>query len=111
MIEAAILTAVDNALKEEPATLLCSDLALPDLIAGIRAATTEFVLLLVLPTTPELDRAMLLAAIAPLAAERAPGHRICALDIKAGATVANIVATAQFLARAGSTTGQVIAVS
>jgi hypothetical protein len=111
MIGSATLAAVEDAIRVEGATVLRSDAAVPDLVAGIRAATTGLVLLLVLPATSELQRAMLLAAIGPLAVERAPAHRICALDVKSGAAADDIVAAARFLASAASTTGQVIAIS
>jgi hypothetical protein len=111
MTGGAILAAVEDAVADSACTTLCSDAPVADLLAAIRAATSECVLLIFLPEASALDRAMLLAAIGPLAVERAPAHRICALDIKAGASEADIVAAARFLAHAASTTGQVLALS
>ncbi|MEG3088645.1 Rossmann fold domain-containing protein [Sphingomonas sp. PB4P5] len=82
---------------------------LADTLAAIEAAMADMILLLAGADLSAVDRAMLLAAIGPLAVARAP-LRVCALDIAAGATVADVVAAAQFLAGAASTTGQVLAI-
>lgn len=57
-----------------------------------------------------LARALMLAAIAPLALEMAPDTRIAAIQAMANAPLADIVATALFLARAEAVTGQTISV-
>lgn len=70
----------------------------------------EVLLVLIDPAMPAIDRAMLLAAIGPLAVERAPDTRINAIAVEAGAAPDDVIATARFLAGAGSTTGQVLIV-
>lgn len=81
-------------------------------IATLRQAVAHDVsgmVLLVLPANVAvLDRAMLIAAIGPLALEAAPAVRIGALDLAEGAAADDVVAAAQFLAAARSTTGQVL---
>ena len=78
-------------------------------VAAIAAADESFVLVIAGPDLPAVERAMLLAAIGPLAVARAP-RRVCALDVATGASATDGVAAARFLADAGSTTGQVLAV-
>lgn len=70
-------------------------------ITGVEDAT----LLLILPTVAAIDRAMLIAALGPLAIELAP-RRITALDVADGADIAAIIAAATYLVAARSTTGQ-----
>jgi len=80
-------------------------------VERLRAAQGAMVLLLIESSISPLDRAMLIAAIGPLAIERAPHGRIGALDVAAGAAPEDVVAAARFLAAAGSTTGQVLKIS
>ena len=82
-----------------------------DAVAALRAAAGDVVLLVIEPSVPELDKAMLLAAIGPLAVERAPAVRIAALDVADGADLADVVAAAAFLVVAHSTTGQVLRIA
>jgi hypothetical protein len=77
----------------------------------LRSADGEVVLLLIDSSIPPIDRAMLIAAIGPLAIEKAPHARIGAIDARDGAAVEDVVATARFLAAARSTTGQVLTVA
>ena len=81
-----------------------------DAVAAVRAAAgkAEVVLLLIEPGVPNLDKAMLLAGVGPLAIELSPAVRIAALDIAEGADSADVVGAAAFLAAARSTTGQVL---
>ncbi|MEG3146257.1 hypothetical protein U1839_16520 [Sphingomonas sp. RT2P30] len=72
------------------------------------SASSETILLVIEPDVAAIDRAMLHAALGPLAIEFAPGSRINALDVMAGAADDNVIAAASFLATARSTTGQVI---
>lgn len=84
------------------------------ILHGARAAVSagrESVLVTIGHDVAAIDRAMLRAAIGALAIESAPASRINALDIAAGASADAVVAAAIFLARARSTTGQVVAVS
>jgi hypothetical protein len=88
------------------------DAAVEESVRRLREARgAAIVLLLIDPLVPALARAMLLAAIGPLAVELAPGIRIGALDLAAGAAPADIAAAAHFLARARSTTGQILRVA
>lgn len=66
--------------------------------------------LVVPPASAAPERAMLLAAIAPLAIEFAPARRLSAVDAAETAVAADVVAAAIFLASAKSTTGQVLRV-
>jgi hypothetical protein len=77
----------------------------------LRAAEGEVVLLLIDSSIQPIDRGMLIAAIGPIAIEKAPRVRIGAIDVTAGAAVEDVVATARFLATARSTTGQVLTVA
>ena len=82
-------------------------------IADLRAARTDerdSVLLLIPGDVTALDRALLRAAIGPLAIELAPAKRLNAVDIAAGAAPDDAVEAARFLAGAESTTGQLIEV-
>lgn len=79
-----------------------------DAVAAMRAAPGDVVLLVIEPTVPNLDRVMALAALGPLAVERAPAVRIAALDVAESAELADVVAAAKFLQSAQSTTGQVL---
>lgn len=81
------------------------------MVARARGVAATCVLLVIEPTVPRLQRAMLAAAIGPLAIEMAPESRVGAIDILPGADPADVAAAAMFLATAESTTGQVIAVS
>lgn len=80
-------------------------------VERLRQTQGTMVLLLIESSIPRIERAMLIAAIDPLAIERAPHGRIGALDVAPGAAPADIAAAARFLAGAGSTTGQVLTIS
>lgn len=69
------------------------------------------VLLLIAETVPKLDRAVLIAAIGAVAADAAPGMRVAALDLGAGARADDVIAAARFLVAARSSTGQVLRVA
>lgn len=58
-----------------------------------------------------LERHLILAAIAPLAIELAPGTRLCAVDVGAGADAEDVAAVRDWLSGAECTTGQVVAVT
>lgn len=90
---------------------LRATLPLTGTLAVIRGATADLVLLTIGPDMPALERAMLIAALGPLAIELAPARRLCALDIASSADLADVAAAAAFLARADSTTGQVLAIA
>lgn len=81
-----------------------------DVVARVRAAAGPAVALVVAPAVDPVERALILAAVAPLALERAPGVRVCAVDAGEGADPADIDATVDFLAGALATTGQVLRV-
>ncbi|MBA4047045.1 MAG: hypothetical protein C0476_00730 [Sphingomonas sp.] len=65
----------------------------------------------VAPDIAALDRHLILAAIAPLAIECAPGTRLCAIAVGEGADPADVAALRAYLASADCTTGQVVAVT
>lgn len=81
-----------------------------DTVAAVRAAPREsgMVVLVIDGTVAALDRAMLTAAVAPLAVELAPQTRLGALDVGPDADGDAVVAAAEYLAGAHSTTGQVL---
>ncbi len=79
----------------------------------LRAAASdsrESILLIIEPDVAAIDRAMLRAALGPIAIEFAPACRINALDVMAGASDDNVTAAATFLAAAASTTGQLMVI-
>lgn len=82
-----------------------------EIVDRLRGATAGMVLLLIDSSIPVIDRAMLIAAIGPLAVERAPHGRIGAIDVAPGAEPADVVAAAHFLMAARSTTGQTLTIS
>jgi len=82
----------------------------PDIVEKMRAAGGEIILLLIDSGVAPLDRAMLIAAIGPLAIDHAPATRIGAIDIVQGAAQKDVEAVARFLVAARSTTGQVLVV-
>lgn len=106
---------VEAAVRAMLADVPDADLIVADPTAGVagtidrlRRTRGGFVLLLVASRIAALDRAMLLAAIGPLAAELAPRVRIGAVVAGPAAAAADVAAAAGFLARARSTTGQVL---
>ena len=82
-----------------------------EIVSRLRASGAGVALLLIDSSVPTLDRAMLSAAIGPLAIERAPQVRIGAVDIANGAATADVVAATNYLASARSTTGQILRIS
>ncbi|GAA0299366.1 hypothetical protein GCM10009087_06490 [Sphingomonas oligophenolica] len=82
-----------------------------DIVDEMRAADGAVVMLMIESGVAGLDRALLGAAIGPLAIERAPATRIGAIDIREGAVPDHVEAAARFLAVARSTTGQVLVVA
>jgi len=82
-----------------------------EIVSRLRASGAGIALLLIDSPVSALDRAMLCAAIGPLAIDLAPQARIGAIDIANGAATANVVAAANYLASARSTTGQILTVS
>ena len=86
-------------------------LPIAETLRAVRAAVDTVVVVIVPHDLPAVERAMLIAAIGPLAIERAPAQRVCALDLGAAADPADVAAAVRFLARAASTTGQVLKVA
>jgi hypothetical protein len=82
-----------------------------EIVSQLRCSGAGTALLLIDPSVPALERTMLSAAIGPLAIERAPGARIGAIDIADGAVAADVLAAANYLASAQSTTGQILAIT
>lgn len=84
--------------------------ALPQsLITATRAAPGD-VAVVIAADVPPLERALLIAAIASLAIERAPA-RVNALDVTPGVAATEIDAALDFFAAADCTTGQVLRLS
>lgn len=82
-----------------------------DIAAVIRASSSESVVVVIHPGRDPVAQAQALAALSPLAIERAPGLRLNAVVVGDSATRASIAAAAVFLDAAASMTGQVIVVS
>lgn len=108
---AAALRAEIDAASPPPAIFMIAaageDAALS--IARLREAPAPpggATVLIIAADVPALDRALLLAAMAPIAIERAPAVRVSAIDIAPGAGEDAVVSAALFLAAAGCTTGQ-----
>ncbi len=113
-MKAALDRALTAALAETPgggaAVIFARDAAdLPLLRAAM--ADHALVLMVLVPTVPNLDRSMLLAAVGGLAVEGATRVRIAALDVCARAEVEDVVAAGVFLATAESTTGQIVRIT
>jgi len=103
--------AVRDSLATADAVLVVASAArVEEAVRGVRAADAAFVLLLIDSSIPELERAMLVGAVGPLAKELAPGARLAAIDVAPGASAGDVAAAARFLATAISTTGQVLRV-
>ncbi|MEG3178039.1 hypothetical protein U1872_17485 [Sphingomonas sp. RB3P16] len=69
------------------------------------------VLVVIEATVAPLDRAMLCAAIGPLAVALAPQTRLVALDLADDADSAAAAAAAHYLLTASSTTGQIVRIA
>jgi len=82
-----------------------------DLLEEMRSVDGDVIVLVIDPGVTALDRAMLVAALGPLAAELAPAVRIGVIDVVEGALPDHIDAAARFLATARSSTGQLLTVS
>jgi hypothetical protein len=77
-------------------------------LRATRADERDSVLLLIDADVSALDRAMLRAAIGPLATELAPEKRVNAVDIAGDAVLDDVIAAARYLSGAESTTGQIL---
>lgn len=104
--------ALARAFASDDAVAIIGTSALSDsLVERVRGASRAFALVVLDHDVPALDRAMMLAAIAPLAIELGPERRIGALDVRQDASWDDILSAARFLAGAGSTTGQTLTVT
>ncbi len=83
---------------------------LPALVDGVRAAAGEAVLVVIELGLDAIDEAAMLAALSPLALERAPGQRVNALVVAQGAAAESVEAATRYLAGAVAVTGQVLRV-
>ncbi|MEO6215728.1 MAG: Rossmann fold domain-containing protein [Sphingomonas sp.] len=88
-----------------------SDCDVAEIVDRLRASGAGIALLLIDSSVPALDRALLSAAIGPLAIERAPHARIGAVDVADGAATADVAAAANYLLSARSTTGQILRIT
>ena len=82
-----------------------------EIVRRLRVSGAGITLLLIDSSVPAIDRAMLCAAIGPLAIERAPRARIGAIEIGNGAAAEDVVAAASYLGSARSTTGQILTIT
>ncbi len=81
---------------------------LPGLVAGVRAAAGEAVLVVIEAGLSPVDEAAMLAALSPLALERAPEQRVNAVVLGEGAAPESVAAAERYLAGAVAVTGQVL---
>ncbi|MBY0284347.1 MAG: hypothetical protein K2W81_10335 [Sphingomonas sp.] len=81
------------------------------LVAAVQEGAADAIIVEVAPEIAALERHLILAAIGPLAIELAPGTRLCAIDVGAGAEAEDVAAVRDWLAGADCTTGQVVAVT
>ena len=81
------------------------------LVAAVQEGAADAIIVEVAPEIAALERHLILAAIGPLAIELAPGTRLCAIDMGAGAEAEDVAAVRDWLASAHCTTGQVVAVT
>lgn len=104
--------AVAAALAGQAAVVVAdATVALTDVLASLRTVSPDdAVIVLILPDLSAIDRAMLLAALGPLAIELAP-RRIAAIDVVDGASCQRVLAAVHYLAAACSITGQYLRVS
>lgn len=93
--EDATVGALVAAVRESAAAGTATGVIVVEVAAGIAA----------------LERHLILAAIAPLAIELAPGTRLCAVDVGAGADAEDVAAVRDWLSGAECTTGQVVTVT
>ncbi|MDB5674173.1 MAG: hypothetical protein JWM65_1155 [Sphingomonas bacterium] len=108
MIAARVVDALADTVALVIADASC---ATESVIADVHAARTDerdSVLLLIAGDVSVLDRAILRAAIGPLAIALAPSKRVNAVDVVGDAAEDDVVAAARFLAAAASTTGQIL---
>ena len=82
-----------------------------DLVALVRKAMAESLVIVIAPDLPPLDLAIARAAIEPLAIERAPNGRLNAVVPAPASDPAHVKAAVAFLERAPSTTGQLLEIS
>jgi hypothetical protein len=104
--------AVATALAGQAAVVVAdATVALTDVLASLRTVSPDdAVIVLILPDVSAINRAMLLAALGPLAIELAP-RRIAAIDVTTGAASERVIAAGQYLASACSITGQSLRVT
>lgn len=82
-----------------------------DIAALVRGADAESLVVVIPQDLGSVPLAMTLAALEPLAVERAPATRVNAVLATATARAGDVDAAVAFLERAVSTTGQIIEVS
>ncbi|HVF94340.1 MAG TPA: hypothetical protein VM900_08495 [Sphingomonas sp.] len=82
-----------------------------DIVATVRAATGESIVVVLDPQWPAITLALARAAIVPLAIERAPSTRINAVLATPAASRAAVEAAIDFLESATSTTGQLLEIN
>ena len=82
-----------------------------DVVAFVRAAEAESVLVLLDPALDAIGAAQTRAAVEPLAVERAPVTRVNAVSAAADADPRDVEYAARYLEGAGSVTGQLLEVA
>lgn len=77
-------------------------------LARVRAAREEAVVVVIPPEVTPVERALLCAAIAPLASELAPSQRVLGIDLSEPISTEDVHALADFFRGATAITGQVV---
>ena len=106
MIESVVAATLGDGVALVVADETTTLAAVIEQLRGCCAARPEAILLVVTAGVAALDRALLRAALGPLAVAFAPAVRINALDVARQADQDDVVAAARYLAGAASTTGQ-----
>ncbi len=91
----------------------CLLIATPDVIdicARLRGYDGAAIILILPDSLPALERQLLIGAIEPIAIESAPGKRVAAVAVAAGAAIGDVVETAMFLLEASAVTGQLLTI-
>lgn len=89
--------------------ILTASATAAETVAAIHALAGEGAVIVILDAAmAPVERAMLRAAIGPLALDLAPATRLAAIDCHPGASPAAIEATLAFLGSADAVTGQIV---
>lgn len=113
-IASAVAAALAAAGMSGEVLIVAAGMSAGGIVDRLRAAAADSPAALVVVVRADVgepDRAMLIAAIGPLAVAFAPATRLSLVDVGAGAAADATGAAACFLATAVSTTGQIVRIA